>query len=217
MRAVEKEGASIFLAGSFNPAIFQPHWLGSQGLIRPEEAENAAIGIIGSQVADFQTDWFRMQVLQNRFTVQCLDATYYGPIKDLVAGIFSLLRHTPVSRLGMSRYFHFQMDSLEIWHEVGHELAPKEIWRPLIQAPGLRSMTIEGRRSEMEDGTVFVKVEPSSLVQPGVFVEVIEDFVRFSEDEDQDAQWVPGRIGKQWDAVLKYAEDVAQGLLAALL
>src|SRR5580700_4118396 len=73
MQTPEAEGASIVMIGSFNPAIFQPRWLGAQQLIRAEEAEDAKITIIQAQVADFSTEWFQLQVLQQRFTVFTTD------------------------------------------------------------------------------------------------------------------------------------------------
>jgi hypothetical protein len=216
MRSLEKESASITMVGSFNPSIFQPRWLGSRGLMRPEDADSATIGIIQAQVADFQTEWFRIQVLQNRFLLQSLDATHYGPLRDLAAGMFVLLSHTPVSRIAMSRWFHYKMESAEEWHEYGHKLAPKELWFPLIEAPGLRSMVMQGRRKGVSDGDLFVKAEPSSLIQPGLFVEVTEDFVKSTDTEAKDAQWIPDRLEKNWDDVMKYAEDVAHDLMEAL-
>src|SRR5438067_10758454 len=43
MKSPETENASIVMVGSFNPAIFQPLWLGTQDLIRRKEAEDAKI------------------------------------------------------------------------------------------------------------------------------------------------------------------------------
>ena len=216
MRSIEKEGTQIVMLGAFNPTIFQPRWLGSVELIRPEEAKNAQIATIQAQVADFTTDWFRMQVLQNRFLLQSLDATHYGPLRDLVAGIFNLLPHTPVNRMAIGKWFHYKMDTAEAWHDVGNKLAPKEFWNPLMEGAGLRSMMMQGRRPDGESGTLFVKVEPSNLVTPGVFIDVTEDFMRFREEEVADAQWVAGRLDKHWDPMMKYAEEVAEGLLLAV-
>src|SRR5437867_10843081 len=120
MQVSEIEGVSIVMLGSFNPAIFQPHWLGAQHLIRPEEAENAKIRAIQAEVADFSTEWFELQVLQNRFQILSKDPRQYGPLRDLAAAIFALLSHTPVRALGMNRSFHFKMPSLEAWHGIGH-------------------------------------------------------------------------------------------------
>jgi len=207
----------VVMLGSFNPSIFQPRWLASLGMIRAEEAESATIAIIQTQVTDFQTDWFRMQVLQNRFLLQSLDATHYGPVRDLVAGIFRLLPHTPVNRIGISRWFHYPMESVEVWHEVGHKLAPKELWRPLMDTPGLRSMLMEGYRKGADGGVLFVKIEPSLLVKPGVFIEVTEEYSSQSDEDLANASWVPERLHKQWEPIMKYAEDVSQNLLEAVL
>lgn len=219
MGPIEKEGASVVMLGSFNPSIFQPRWLATLGLIRTEEADDATIGIIQQQVADFQAGWFRLQVLENRFLLQALDAAHYGPIRDLAAGIFRLLPHTPVTRLGLTRWFHFPMDNTELWHKVGHKLAPKDWWNPIMENAGLRTMTMQGKRPKSEVGTLLVKIEPSVVVQPGIFVEVTEDFAAPgpSDGDIASAMWVPGRLDKDWEGIMKYAEDVSHDLLASVL
>ena len=138
MQAPETEGASIVMIGSFNPAIFQPQWLGAQQLIRAEEADNAKITTIQPQVADFSTEWFQLQVLQQRFMMITTDPRQYGPLRDLVMGMFAILAHTPVSRLGINRHFHFATPSIEVWHGIGHRLAPKAPWHEIMKVPGLR-------------------------------------------------------------------------------
>src|ERR1700735_2793655 len=99
------DSAAIVMIGTFNPAIFQPLWLGTQNLIRSEEAETAKIGTIQAEVANFSTDWFQLVVLQDRFQLISLDSRYLLPMRDLGSGIFSILPHTPVSKLGISRQF----------------------------------------------------------------------------------------------------------------
>lgn len=99
---------------------------------------------------------------------------------------------------------------------MGHTLAPKQYWAPSLENPGLRSLTIEGRRIGRDDGTVFVKVEPSSVVQPGVYIEVSEQYVRAPDNEGVDAQWVPSCLNKNWDSVMNYAKNMADDLLANL-
>src|SRR5690348_15527594 len=145
-KSPEIDSASIVMIGSFNPAIFQPRWLGAQHLIRPEEADTATISIIQAEVADFSTEWFELQALQNRFQIRSKDARQYAPLRDLAAAIFGILPHTPVQALGMNRTFHFRMPSIESWHGLGHLLAPKDHWNPIVEEPGLRSMLIQGRR-----------------------------------------------------------------------
>jgi hypothetical protein len=213
MRSIEKQGMSVVMIGAFNPTIFQPRWLGSLKLIREDEAENATIELIQSQVSDFKTDWFRMQVLDKRFLIQSLDATHPESIRDLAIGIFSLLPHTPVNRMFISRWFHYEMESENAWHDVGNKLAPKDYWLPFVKNPGLRSIMMEGKRAGIEDGTLFVRIEPSSVVIPGIFIEVTEQYIVSADGEPGNAQWVRERLTKHWEEMMEYAVVVADGLV----
>jgi hypothetical protein len=116
----------------------------------------------------------------------------------------------------MNRWFHYEMESAEDWHQVGNKLAPKEFWNPLLEKPGLRSMAIQGRRTGSDSGNLYVKIEPSLIVQPGVFIDVTEEFVSTPDASAVDAQWVPSHLDKHWDNVMNYAEGVGQGLLTAV-
>jgi hypothetical protein len=215
MRAPEIEGASIVMIGSFNPAIFQPRWLGSQQLIRPEEAESAKITTIQAELADFSTEWFALQVLQKRLAILTTDPRQYAPLRDLAAAMFTILPHTPVTTLGINRTFHFQIASVEAWHEIGHLLAPKDRWRAIMKEPGLRSMLMQGRREDAAArGLLHIKVEPSVEVKPGLFVEVNEEFKAPNEGESLGAQWVPDCLAQQWDATMQFAETAAEQLLS---
>lgn len=211
----EIENASVVMLGSFNPTIFQPRWLGTQQLIRPEEAENAQIATIQAEVTDFLTEWFQMQVLQNRFMVASTDPRHYGPLRDLAAAIFAILPHTPISRLGMNRAYHFKMPSTESWHAIGHKLAHKDLWNPIMDAPGLRSMMMQGRRKQANVGLLHIRIEPSVRIEHGLFVEVNEEFKSPADEaQTEGAQWIPGCLAEHWDAIMNYAEDAAEHLLS---
>lgn len=213
MQAPEHEGASVVMLGSFNPAIFQPRWLGTQGLIRPEEAENAKITVIQSEVTDFSTEWFQMQVLQQRFQLQSTDPRHYAPLRDLATSVFLILSHTPITALGINRTFHFRMSSQEAWHNIGHLLAPKDRWNQIMDDPGLRSMLMQGKRKNADGGVLRVKVEPSARVEHGLFVEVNEEF-RGSSQEATAAQWVPDCLSAHWDSIMRFSENASQQLLS---
>lgn len=213
MRTPENEAATIVMIGSFNPTIFQPRWLGAQNLIRAEEAEHANIATIQSECTDFTTEWFHVQVLQNRFQIVCTDPRQYGPLRDLVAGMFVILPHTPVTAVGMNRHFHFEMSSEKVWHELGHLLAPKEFWNPILDGTGLRSMLMQGRRKHESGGLVHIKVEPSAQIKHGLFIEVNEEFKSVGGDSEG-ARWVPERLAEHWDAILKFSESAADHLLS---
>jgi hypothetical protein len=166
----EIEGANIVLVGNFNPSIFQPAWLAAHGLIRPEEGEEAKVQVISPQVTSFSTDWLSLVVTDERFHASTSDPSHYEPLRDLVLGIFILLEHTPFTRMGINRDMHFKMPSVDVWHSVGHLLAPKEIWREFLVNPGLNSLVIQGSVEQIPGARISMRVEPSARVQPGIYV-----------------------------------------------
>ena len=82
-----------------------------------------------------------------------------------------------------------------------------------MEAPGLRVMLMEGRRRGASGGTLHVKVESSSKVEHGLYIEINEEFKAASDNESDGANWVPDRLAEHWDAVLKFSEVAAEHLL----
>ena len=166
----ELQGVSIVVVGSFNPAIFQPHWLSSKGLIREDEASESRVEIIHKDIAIFSTNWFGLQVTDDKFVLDSKDPTKYLPIRDLACGIFQILEHTPIRAFGFNCNLHFRMPSEEEWHAFGDYFAPKESWSPILTNPGMKSLTMEGTREGCDADRIWVKVEPSGKTRPGVFI-----------------------------------------------
>jgi len=210
----ELEGASITLLGSFNPSIFQPAWLASHELIREDEASAAEIHVIHPELTSFKADWLVLQVQKQRFMVQTSDVRQYFPLRDLVIGIFQLLEHTPFDKMGMNRFAHFRVPSIERWHAVGHFLAPKEPWNDILDTPGLRSLSMSSKpltdTSTDTRRILTVRVEPSVRIQPGVFFEINDH----REAQGAGAAGVLMRIlEKEWSDSLQKAEQIAEHLL----
>jgi hypothetical protein len=176
MQYPEMQGISVVWLGDFNPKIFQPAWFAAEGLIRKQEAEEANIEIIHPEVVSFALEWLRLQVTRERFFVSTTQEPYYEVVRDLVLGTFSLLRHTPVHKMGINTDMHFRMGSEDTWHAFGHRLAPKDLWQGILDSPGMRSLTMEGGRLDGYKGYIRVKVEPSVRVHPGVYVNVNDHY-----------------------------------------
>ena len=173
---IKLESASIVLRGSFNPAIFQPRWFSAQGLLSDEAADAAEIQVIHPQIAAFAVHRIDLQVTTDRFMVASADAASYDLLRDLVLGTFAVLKHTPLSLMGLNSSAHMRSSSESAWHNFGHMLAPKTFWDGLVEKPGTRSLTIQGDRPDKHKGYLLVKVEPSNQVQPGVFVDINDHF-----------------------------------------
>jgi hypothetical protein len=106
------------------------------------------------------------------------------------------------------------VESSAAWHGIGHLLAPKDPWLAIMEQPGLRSMTMQGFRKDGGGGILHVKIEPSGLVRPGLYIQVNEEFKHSADAQTNDARWVPGCLAEHWDAMMKYADDAAHHLLS---
>ncbi len=227
---------SIVLTGSFNPAIFHPLWFGQHGLLPDDEAKvkvttkdddarlAQGLGIVHPRLTQFQLDWVRVQVTQDRFAA-IADAGHSLPLRDLVLGTFRLLEHTPVGAMGLNRMMHFPMKDDEEWHLLGDTLAPKDFWREVLDGrPGLRSLTIEGKRHGSEARVMTVKIEPSLRVTNGIFLETNEHFGALPlEQPDPTENLKPGSAVKfmdllaaNWDASQAFVSHLANSLVGKI-
>ncbi len=210
----EIEEASIVVLGDFNPAIFHPLWFANNGLIRPQEAEAANTEIVHREVAAFAVDWLVINVTQARFQAQTKQGPYYEPLRDLVLGVLDLLSHTPVRSVGLNRHFHYQAKSEEYWHSIGHRLAPKNDWEQFLHQPGMRSLQMEGQRTDDYAGSVRVIVEPSNQVVPGIYVMVNDHY----DIDELDTRSVGTRTARRIvDAKWTHAMDLSHRIASHIV
>jgi hypothetical protein len=207
---LEIEGASIVLLGSLNPAIFQPFWLAKHNLISEADAKDAEVHIVHPEVSALGLGaGLELEVSRERFTAATANPASFLPLRDLVLGVLNVLEHTPLTQMGLNYLAHYRAPSEAAWHELGHALAPKERWSHLVEKPGLRSLLMMGKLAESPNATLFVKVEPSQRVTPGVFIEATED-LRF--DERSTAPFAR-TLGERWQPSLTDAKRIANELL----
>ena len=179
---IELQEHSIVAVGNLNPAIFQPAWFASEGLIGHREARAAAGGMISAQAALFQVDWLRVQVLPDRFAVTTENEAYYRHLHDLFASTFSRLVHTPVKALGINYRCHYRFAGGAPWHDISKDLAPTDLWSNLLHAPRMRSLTMQGARPSGPRGYVEITVEPSLPVDNGIYVDINNHYDLTEED-----------------------------------
>lgn len=213
-RSPDLQGMSIVALGSFNPAIFQPEWFAISGLVRREEASTAEISVISTDVTVFKTEWFSMQVTDDRFSVSTIDPTKYLPLRDLVVGTFKTLEHTPLSAFGLNSDKHFRMDSEDMWHRFGHHYVPKQSWTSLLQNPGTRTVVVEGRREGCEADRIQIRIQPSIKVHPGVYMQVNQHYVLKKDDRSQQdiMSSFLTTVQSAWDGFIKYSNSVVDHL-----
>ena len=177
MHRVEIQGFSIVAVGDFNPKIFQPQWFAMQELITSEEASRADVEIIHPDLCSFSLEWCSIQVTRERYLIRTLMDPYFERLRDITLNTFSLLEHTPVRMIGMNFDVHYSTRSQVEWHDIGHQLAPKDLWSETLDNPGLRSLVVqESVRRDKRTGHIQVRVEPSNQIANGIFLHMNDHY-----------------------------------------
>jgi hypothetical protein len=141
---------------------------------------------------------------------------YYDSLADLLLGTFRILRHVPLTALGLHWMAHFASASEEDWHKIGDTLAPKTIWNELFTKPGLLTLVIQETRKKEPSEFTTVAVEPSSKVRPGVFFEV-HDHYEVVPAEPPDVEQVMALLREQWQPSFRRAKKVMNHILDKIL
>lgn len=209
---------SIVLLGNFNPKIFQPAWFAAQNLLQKTEANAAEIQIIHSNIVSFTTEWLKIQVTQERFLVRTSLEPYDRFLRDLVLGTFELLQYTPIAKMGINRIMHFQVDSIETWNKAGHKLAPKEIWKEIMNNPGLTGLQIsEPERKDGLKGAINVTIEPSREHHPGIAFNVNDHIEKeVTENSTGGATEIIGILRNHWEESYTRSASIIDHLIRRL-
>jgi hypothetical protein len=198
----ESAGTSVVLRGSFNPAIFQPAWLWHQNLISEGQLEAVEVKVISPQIASYQVERTQVQVAPDLFQVAADGEPIEDVLRDLTVGTFRVLRHTPITMVGINRYGHYPTRSEDAWHAVGNTLVPKGFWQSFTKDPGLQTLTIRGVRDDKFAGWLDISIQPSARIPIGVFINIHDHIqvadIEHPEGADQiidalEANWDPAR------------------------
>ena len=215
-KAPELQASSIVFIGSFNPKIFQPAWFVKEELIQKQEGDEADIEIIHNEFVSFGLHWLKLSVRRDRFQVSTSQESYYEILKDLALGTFKLLKHTPISQMGINLHLHFRMNSENEWHNFGHKLAPKEIWNKVLTRPGMLTLSMQGdlNRNDLK-GYRQVSVEPSPKVLPGVYFTVNDHYeVKDKKIENvSGCEEIVGILETNWHESIKASKEIIYQLL----
>ena len=223
-------GSSIVATGSFNTTIFSPDWLERNNLIGKDDADaarNSDNFLVSKPIARFETDWFKCQVIADKFSLETK-----GPvtpaIRDLAAGVFTLVPHTPLSALGINFTAHYRLGSEDLYYRIGDKLAPKEFWHGVFpdddRSIGTDTLVIAiqpFKRGEVPTtkNRLRVTLQPSVLITKGLFLSYNDhrEFDAKNEPGITPGNWAKSVIETRWqsdwqdatrifDNVINYAE-----------
>ena len=209
------------MLGGFNPPIFQPAWMGAEGLLRAGDVKTAAIEIIHAEVAVFSTEWFRCEVTRDRFSLQTSQESHYEPLRDLLCGIFTTLSHTPTRMCGVNHSQVLQFPDRNSFDAFGWYLVPPDRWTDVLERPGVARLDEQGVRPDGREGWVRVRVEP---VLDGTFrvVTEVNDHFTFTTakplaDEPEATGRMVATLLEDWGPIAERAAKVFDRVDAMIL
>ena len=233
MATVEEFSSAVVALGDFNPPIFSPDWLEHNGLIGEEDAAAARQDdglVVAKQLTRFQTDWFILEVIEQRFSLTGRGPLAASPaLKDLAAGILLLVPHTPITAMGLNFFAHYKFLIEADYHKVGDILAPKAVWNKVV-APegdkdiGLLNLTMQispykrGERPTTKD-VRQVGVQRSPKVTNGILLSYNDHHeTAFESNKDKSsAEFAVEIIYEHWEAAWSDATRIFDELIALSL
>lgn len=222
------DNVSIVLLGAFNSKIFHPAWLAMHGLISPEQADDADVRIVHSDITQFTAAYMTFDINSGRFAARC-DTIHKDVIKDLVLVAFGEhLPHTPVWQLGINRSISFSCGSDDIRNKFGTLLAPKIPWglwgselEQSVNEDGFhggmtRLVMRQIPRPDGLKGHIQADIRPESGEQSIVIVEINNHFAIRDADETIGSVDAMEILIDRWQASMEDAENIVDGLMTTM-
>src|SRR5262249_39573960 len=157
----------------------------------------------------FRLPWCDVRVTREKLTIITAQDPYFERLRDVMLGLFSLLRHTPVRAIGINHEAHYQADSDDRWHKFGNLVAPKDIWKNVLDAPGLTNLSVEEqKRRDGRAGHVGCQIQPSGRFNPGIFVMINDHYDLSTADKPGGADELLEILEKSWVASVNRATAI---------
>jgi hypothetical protein len=207
-------GLRLAVEGNLNPMIFVPSWFRREALLRDEEVEVAQRNLeADSFLVAFKTDDFSFVASTDRLELVSLNEGLHLVLRDLALNMFTLLRHTPLSELVVTRFVHLARDgAAPDWSRlVGPHLLADG---PLPDA-ALSELALEG--TGPRGARTVVSLRPSDISGSAVVVECTYAFpLEGGNEHNASTEGLMDLLKNAWDDT-KAHSDAASAHLAGLL
>lgn len=223
-------GSTIVAVGIFNPAMFSVDMLKENGLLGAEDADLArdqGSYVLTRQVSTLETEWARLQVLENQLLIMSKGALSPA-VRDIAVGILSLLSYTNISAVGLNFFGHYKMSSRADYHRVGDVFAPKTIWNDIFPTEnhntGMETLTVVVQPARREENAVMgnvkqITLQPSKLIPDGLFLSSNDHYVVEADDQTKigTAERVARLIETKWEPSWQETNKLFNSLISKAL
>ncbi len=214
---VHHEATYLVLLGNFNPRIVEPLWLAKQGLVAEEEAEQADRQLVDSEMSRIVFPWAELIVLKDQLQVESgAELASDGQLRDLAIGMLRILSHTPVQVVSIQHRVTVIAASEDQWHNVGHNIAPKEIWEDILKRPGILDFAMQGTRPDDHQGSVKVRIRPLPDPRWGVWINVNDELVVPDPDDPEPGRRAADLLESMWAEAQTRTETIRSQLYERL-
>jgi hypothetical protein len=212
----ELETFSVVVLGSFNPAIISPGWLLAENVLSRDDAESAELNVTHPDIADFRVGAVQYHAQRNRLQLVTDDARRLLAMRDQAIELFRILRHTPVTQVGLNYEAHFRMPDEATWHGLGDKLAPKQHWK-MVREPKLQTIVIRAERDDQRKGYSAITIETSARVQPYGIRFFVNDHVELSGSEvNVSATQVVELLDETWSRSYDRSQQLGSSLIGGV-
>lgn len=209
----ESHGAStIFIRGSFNPAILTPTWLLAKGLI--DEIDHAeATGSDGKMVvtpvfSGGRFRWLLYEATREQLKlVSTAETETPERLREFVIGFFNALPETPVATLEVTHFWHARAEE-GVWDRLADRFSPANAWADLAPRSELR--TVE-RRIGYDEGHLEITLQPSRREGMAIYLGVERSW---HLGESADAQTLVQVLDGNWDDIRRIADEICADILS---
>ena len=199
--------------GAFNPSIFQPYWFKSVGILTDEEVDRAKVRLIEPEYAEIELGLITIKAMNKRFMVFSNALMLADKVKDFVIYVFRVLHHTPLTAMGINREIRYKIMDKTYWHNIGHKLAPKDIWDGQLRNPGMALFGLSGERGDGYEGSVNLRVEPAYEIKPcGIFISVNNHFTFPDHAKTTNFKLAMEILDKCWDTSLSDIDRFSENI-----
>lgn len=184
-----RTGLHLLVDGHLNPLLFVPTWFLREGLLRKEEVESAeATKSADSSFLAFNAGDFSLVVSLDSLEIFTNSDGLEPVIRDLMLNVFTLLRHTPLSTLTISRSAHLA-------HSIGSDITPSwsdlvplAPFEPILGKAAIMDISAQGAAGPIPEGSrVTLSMQPSRVQGATLFIECKYSYGLPSDDRTSSA------------------------------
>ena len=208
--------------------LSQPSTLLQNGLLTVADLSSLNYDLMMKDLSVLRLPWLQLTVEREKLSAMTTLANPAGePVRDFVLSLSGLVVNPRFTALGINRDTHIAINSPEgysgllerLMEITGREAPPDDVggqiddfyfpnWGGILLKPIPRSLTIQSQRGDNTQGMLTVRIEPSTLISPGVYMQTNAHFEADPATIDREPDQLLDQLSAGWGAAMTRADRV---------